>query len=241
MLHADDAGLSPEINQAILGLIQQEHLASISVISNAEYAREFTEALLKLWPKLNLKPQIFLHFNIIEGKPLAIWPAESDRVDPNGNFYFGYAGVVRSLLRRKISPEIVKSELDAQYQQAVNLGLDIVGIDSHQHMHALAPMAEVVQEFAKQHNLNIIRSYDDMCTQTQAGALKLALFKLLAIVTEQVYYSRPKLPPAWHGHTWRKFVMTSWEPVSSSKLRKDQIIACHPGSKVDRGFSPSSS
>jgi predicted glycoside hydrolase/deacetylase ChbG (UPF0249 family) len=240
VLHADDAGLSPEINQAILELVQQEKLTSISVISNAEYAAEFAESLNKLWPKISRPPQVFLHFNIIEGKPLTLWPADSNRIDSNGNFYFGYSGVVKALLKRKINPEVVRSELDAQYQKATDLGLNIVGIDSHQHMHALAPIAEVVREFAAQHNIKAIRSYDDMQTQTLIGAIKLALFRLLSVVTERTYYGRLRLPPAWHGHTWRKFVMTSWESISASKLKKDQIITCHPGSKVDRGFTPSS-
>lgn len=238
MLHADDAGLNPLINQAILGLIKQERLESVSVIANSPYTADFSKSLLMLWPELNQPPQIFLHFNIVECRPLANWPAVSKRVDQEGSFYYGYGSAVKSLLAKRISYEALRSELKAQYQHLIDLGLNVVGIDSHQHMHALAPIAEAVQELADKQDIRIIRSYDDMRAQTLKGMYKLVLFRLLAMATEQRYYGRLKLPSSWHGHTWREFVMTSWEPVHYNKLRKGQIIACHPGSDVDRGFMP---
>jgi predicted glycoside hydrolase/deacetylase ChbG (UPF0249 family) len=238
MLHADDAGLNPSVNRAIIELIKQERLESVSVIANSKHTADFVKALLELWPNLSQPPQVFLHFNIVEGRPLAIWPESSNRVGPDGNFYYGYNGVVKSLLARKISPDAVQFELEAQYQCLTSLGLYITGIDSHQHMHALAPIAEIVEKFADEHSVRIIRSYDDMHAQTLKGIYKLLLFRLLAISTEQLYYGRPRLPSSWKGHTWREFVMTSWEPIHYDKIRKGQIIACHPGSDVDRGFTP---
>lgn len=238
MLHADDAGLSVAINQAVLWLVQAERLESLSIIANSEHTAAFCWSLRELWPKVRKQPLIFLHFNLVECRSLAHWPDDAERIDKKGNFYFGYGGVVRSLLRHRIDPGVVRAELEAQYQRVCELGFTPVGIDSHQHMHALAPIAEVVRDFADEHSLTIIRSYDDMRAQTLVGAAKLLIFRMLAIATEVVYYRRPQLPTSWHGHIWREFVMTSWESVRYSKLKKGQIIACHPGSNVDRGFIP---
>lgn len=238
MLHADDAGLSPAINQAILKLVQAERLQSLSIIANSEHTEAFTRSLGELWPKLRKRPQLFLHFNLVECRALTPWPAGSKRVDSEGNFYTGYGGVIRSLLLRRINPNTVRAELQAHYQRVCELGFTPVGIDSHQHMHALAPIAEVVDTFAKEHHVVLIRSYDDMQTQTLLGLGKLLLFRLVALATGLCYFGRLHLPVSWRGHTWSRFVMASWEPVRSAKLKKDQLIACHPGSSVDRGFTP---
>lgn len=238
MLHADDAGLSPEINQAILRLVQEERLESLSIIANSPRTADFTEALNKLWPALQRPPQVFLHFNLVECRPLVPWPKASERIDEAGNFYVGYGGFIRSLLKGRIDPQVVRAELTAQYDRLVRLGFTPSGIDSHQHMHALAPIAQVVRDFAREHGIASIRSYDDMQTQTAMGSAKLMLFRVVALATELRYGRRVALPPSWHGHTWRAFLMTSWEPVRSARVKKGQLIACHPGSTVDRGFIP---
>lgn len=240
VLHADDAGLSSDINEAILNLAKRGRLASISIIANSEYTAQFCNDLKQIWPQLKQKPDIFLHFNLIECRPLTDWPVESARIDPSGNFYYGYGGMIRSILKKRIQPVTVKKELEAQYNVLKDLGMEVIGIDSHQHMHALAPVAEVVRQFAKEHGLRQIRSYEDMHCQTLKGRLKKILFSLIAITTELAYSGRPILPNTWRGHTWRIFYMASWEKVSDKALKRGEVIAFHPGSDVDNGFEPDS-
>lgn len=238
LVHADDAGLNPAVNQAILKLANEGRLASLSIISNAKHTAYFCEEFLKILPKMRNKPAIFLHFNLVEGQPLTVWPGGSKNVDSSGEFYYGYGKFVMSILQDTINPKTIRYELEAQFKTLHSLGIKISGIDSHQHMHALAPIAGVVDDFCKQNNLSIIRSYDDMACQTTVGKIKKILFGILAVCTQVKYHKQLKLPSSWHGHTWRKFVMASWEKVDYKKLETDEIIACHPGSIFDRGFKP---
>ena len=234
LLHADDAGLSLAINEAILSLLRENRLESLSVISNAPHAEHFMGRLIGLWPKLTSPPHIFLHLNLVEAKPLTPWPRKM--LQESGEFA-GYERLIQELLAGRVEPSVIEAELEAQFEQLQASGLPVHGIDSHQHMHALSPVAEIVRDFASRHHL-AVRSYDDMVCQTWIGQMKKHLLSWAARFTAWRYFGAFTLPPSWREHTWRPFAMASWERVAYHRLGEDELIACHPGSWCDRGFEP---
>ena len=137
-LCADDFGLSATISAAIIALVQQQRLSSVSCITNAE---NFATAAAALRPYLT-QVEIGLHFNLTEGRPsspelAAHWPV--------------LPSIGKLILRTHfgaIPHSAIHAELEAQWQ-AFRAAFDKEPdfIDGHQHVHDLPGIRDLV--FAK--------------------------------------------------------------------------------------------
>lgn len=225
-LHADDAGLSSQANQAVLDLAKAGRLNSISVIANGPRVADFARAYNQIAAKQNNPPTIFLHFNLIEFKPLiAGWA----RPGFGGKIKLAWAAVISGLDKTQ-----VRSELEAQLDKLESYGLKVTGIDSHQHTHALSPIAEAVYQTAARRQL-VYRSFGLMRCQSLRGKLKLSLFKLAARLSNLRHNQKLSLPVTWLPR-WRPFVVASWEKINRRNIKPDELIVCHPGTDYDHGF-----
>lgn len=217
-LHADDLGLNKEVNQAALKFLKEGRLASVSVLANGPRVEEASQ-LLKQFPTV----EIFLHFNLVEGKSLA---------DPTR--IFDTKILFPKLLLRLVDPAEVKRELLAQLKRLSALGLKVSGIDGHQHVHALSPIAEVVTAVAREKGIKHVRSYKEMKTHSFFGSLKLTVFKLVAFWTHFIFYGRLTLPTTWRTRSWRSFFVASWEALDPKTTAAGETIVFHPGLPYDR-------
>lgn len=231
MRHADDAGLNEAVNKAILQAIKKGRLHSLSIIANAPGTEDFCRQLEKLLPTVKKAPELYLHFNIIEFQPL------TDFLKPIVNSEGVLAGkwrVVWHCLTGRLGPAALETELQAQHRQLKQFGVTVTGLDSHQHMHAFAPVADAASRYAAQHNM-AVRSYGNMRCITLLGAVKLQLFKLLARTTQLRHHSFPGLPRTWRRTSGPQFVVASWEKLNPVLLKPEQLIICHPGTDYDHG------
>lgn len=217
-LHADDLGLNKEVNQAALEFLRAGRLASVSVLANWPQVGEAAQ-ILRQFPTV----EVFLHFNLVEGKSLAA-PAKS----------FDNRVLFAKLLLRLVDPAEVKRELLAQLERLSDLGLKVSGIDGHQHMHALSPIAEVVTEVAREKGIKHVRSYKLMKTQSLLGSIKLTIFRLVAFWTHLISYGQPILPITWRISSWRPFSVASWEALEPQSIKASETIVFHPGLPYDR-------
>ena len=232
MRHADDAGLNEAVNEAILRLVKKSRLQSLSIIANAPATEAFCRQLPSALREAKVEPVIFLHFNIVESAPL------TDFLKPIVNSDGEFAGkwrVIQHCLTGRLGPAALETELQAQHRQLKQFGLTVAGVDSHQHMHALAPVAEAVNRFVAQHNM-ITRSYGNMRCITLVGVVKFQMFKLLARLTQLRHHSFPNLPRSWRRTDEPEFVVASWEKLRPQFLKTDMLVVYHPGSDYDHGL-----
>jgi predicted glycoside hydrolase/deacetylase ChbG (UPF0249 family) len=175
---------------------------------------------------------LFLHFNLVEFKPL------TTQVTLRSILHSGqFAGKMRVILKcllRQLPIETVRKELEQQLRRAMDGGLSINGIDSHQHMHALGPISEAVTKITEEYHLAFVRSYSQMTCQTLMGSIKLGIFQFGSILTSRRLHS----PASWKRQAWRPFAVASWEPIVLSKLPPETLLVCHPGSIWDKPVTP---
>ncbi|WP_460146531.1 carbohydrate deacetylase [Pseudomonas sp. S2_A02] len=143
IVNADDFGLSSSDNAVILGAFQAGVISSATAMANMP---AFEEACVMARQPL-LKGRIGLHFNLTHGRPLS--PsilARSTFCDSQGLFDLSLPR--HSLWLNRHDRNAVLEELEAQWQRCLDNGLRPSHIDSHQHVHNIWPIGEIVARFA---------------------------------------------------------------------------------------------
>lgn len=144
---ADDFGFSESVNRAILQLAERGCLNAASLLVNMPFAED---AIRLAGPEL----QIGLHFCLTSGKSVA--PPESVPllVDENGMFKLGFVGLWRLLLgkKRKDAIEQIEIEFAAQLNK---FNFAYTHIDSHQHVHVIKPIFEIVSKESKKRGIRL--------------------------------------------------------------------------------------
>ncbi len=149
-LTADDFGLDSENNRGIIVGIEEGWLKSVSVIVNR---RASQSALQYLQRQKNRILLVGLHFNLTEGKPLTKCPS---LVDSRGSFY-PLGRLLWRLFWKKINLAEVSQELEAQYQKLRQVGIPIIHLNSHQHIHFWPPLFKLFVGFAKRKGIVWVR------------------------------------------------------------------------------------
>lgn len=139
--HADDLGLSPATNQAILELASQGQLDSSSLLVNGPVATAGFHAWQKL-TRTRPQLQLCLHLCLTEGPPSADPALIPDLVDCHGHLKrsFGQWLLLSLLPRRHPSRRRIEDQLglevDAQIQRFRSFCGDApIHLDGHQHIH----------------------------------------------------------------------------------------------------------
>ncbi|WP_223488176.1 ChbG/HpnK family deacetylase [Pseudomonas sp. A-RE-19] len=143
IVNADDFGLSVSENAVILGAFQAGVISSATAMANMPAF----EAACVLARQPLLMGRIGLHFNLTYGRPLS--PsilARSTFCDSQGLFDLNLAR--HCLWLNRHDRNAVLEELEAQWQRCLDNGLRPSHIDSHQHVHNIWPIGEIVARFA---------------------------------------------------------------------------------------------
>jgi chitin disaccharide deacetylase len=132
---ADDAGASPQVNEAIRGACTAGRVNSVAYLVNLP---GFDDAVDRL---SGTGAGRSLHLNLVEGRPLAL-AADSPLLDADGYFAFQSTGLLLAYYRgdasrRERMRQDIRTEAAAQLEAyATGFGSRApVAIDSHQHVH----------------------------------------------------------------------------------------------------------
>jgi predicted glycoside hydrolase/deacetylase ChbG (UPF0249 family) len=147
---ADDFGFSPSVNEAVLRAAEFGTLNAASLMTNMPFAEEAVAAAKQRTPNLNLG----LHFTLTSGAAVASKDKVHLLVDPNGHFRYGFGGLFM-LLCGKNCVEVkqqIRQEFTAQLSEADRwakaYGLLFNRLDSHQHIHVLPGIFDILYEEA---------------------------------------------------------------------------------------------
>ena len=160
LINADDFGLCPEVNQAVVKAHREGVLTHASLLVNAPGTAEAV-ALARDMPTLKLG----VHLALTEFEPLTRCP----HLAPNGRFPSSHGLVYARLLTLRLPPDEIRAEVTAQLQAALNTGLRFEHIDGHGHVHVLPQVLRQVVEVGADAGLTRIRWPHEPEWETVAG------------------------------------------------------------------------
>lgn len=150
IINADDFGLSASENELILRAFEAGIISSATAMANMPGFDQACE--LSRHPLL--EGRIGLHFNLSYGPPLS-QAIKSRPIFCNAAGEFDLK-LSRYCLRLGASDlAAVREELQAQWQHCLDRGLRPSHLDSHQHVHNIWPVGELVARFAARHGVPV--------------------------------------------------------------------------------------
>ena len=148
IINADDFGLAPGVNQAIVELQQAGALTSTTLMATARY---FSAAVHLAFGQPALA--VGCHVVLVDGSP-CLHPSQiSSLLDPrqpaSSRLRPSVGSFLRDLVRGRIRPQEIEAEAAAQIKRIQKSGLTVSHIDSHKHIHAfpqaLTPLLRAAQ------------------------------------------------------------------------------------------------
>lgn len=152
IVNADDFGLHKNVNNAVIAGHITGCITSTSLMAGAQ-AFEHAVALAAANPQLG----IGVHLTLVGGRPVTAAERVSSLIDEDGMFCTGYSELLRKYCSGRVRLEHVRQELAAQVSKVLATGVAVTHLDSHQHMHIVPGIIDVVIDIAKQFAIPAMR------------------------------------------------------------------------------------
>ena len=155
IINADDFGLAPGVNRAILELQHAGALSSATLMANGPY---FSPAVYMAFAQPGLA--VGCHVVLVDGSP-CLRPGEvPSLLDPrdSSSFRMTVGSFVNDLLRGRIRGRDIEAEAVAQIQRIQSSGLTVSHIDSHKHLHAFPRVLAPLLRAARRCGVHCVRN-----------------------------------------------------------------------------------
>jgi chitin disaccharide deacetylase len=223
VVNADDFGVSAETVAATIACFEQQALTSATIMATMPAVDEAL-AYARDRPELSFGVHLTFVGDGEEGP--AADPADvPGLVDGAGRFPSATPVRVRALLRR-LPIEQIEREIAAQISSVTGRGVEVSHVDSHRHLHKLAPFRTALRRVLPRFGIERVRTVQD------------------------VYLSRPLLGATyWAGSLWRRPLRRSFRttdhfymPASTGDLGwADELLRRAgdlPGATLEVGVHP---
>lgn len=153
IINADDFGRHAEINRAVEEGLVHGCLRSATVMpGGAAFAGAIDIA--RRHEELGLG----VHFTLVDGHPILPPEEIPSLVGSEGNFLPDHTALLKRYLKGGVNLEEVRRELAAQLQKIEATGIPISHVDSHQHMHTLPGIIDIVLDLAARAGIRAVRT-----------------------------------------------------------------------------------
>lgn len=153
IINADDFGRHAEINRAVEEGLVHGCLRSATVMpGGAAFAGAIDIA--RRHEELGLG----VHFMLVDGHPILPPEEIPSLVGAEGDFLPDHTALLKRYLKGSINLEEVRRELAAQLQKVEATGIPISHVDSHQHMHTLPGIIDIVLDLAARAGIRAVRT-----------------------------------------------------------------------------------
>ena len=166
ILNADDFGLTPGINRAVLELHQSGALTSATLMAAAPAFAAAVE-MAQTHPSLG----VGCHVVLVDGEPTAPPDAISTLLDPASPqpaFYPTLGGFLRALFWGRIDPLHIEREAAAQIAKLRAHGIQPTHVDTHKHTHMFPRVLLPVLRAAQGQGVRAIRNPFEPAWSVQA-------------------------------------------------------------------------
>lgn len=153
-MNADDFGLAPGVNRAILELHAAEVLTSATLMAQAASTEEAVNMALAM-PTLG----VGCHIVLVDGTPVSnerVIPSLIDRA--TGSFYPTLGSFLKRLFTARTRSADVEAEAAAQIALLQSFGLRLTHVDTHKHIHMFPGILRPVLRAAKAAGIHAIRN-----------------------------------------------------------------------------------
>ena len=152
IVNADDFGRHELINRAVERAFNAGCLRSATLMAGGI---AFDDAI-RLAKKIS-GLGVGIHFTLANGNPILPPKEIPTLVTAEGIFHADYVAFLKRYLRGKISLSEVRSELAAQLEKIQRTGLNLTHVDSHQHLHHVPGIVEIVLDLASTAGISSMR------------------------------------------------------------------------------------
>ena len=153
ILNADDFGRHHLINKAVVRGVEKGMLRSATAMVMGEAFEEAVQ-IAKDHPQLG----VGIHFTLVNGTPVLPVKEIPSLVDPaTGRFYDNHGIFVKRFLSGKVRLNDVRRECEAQLARFLSYGIVPTHGDSHQHMHVLPGIIDIVLDILQRKGINRLR------------------------------------------------------------------------------------
>jgi len=230
--HADDLGLKPAIDTAILAATQAGYLTQVSAMVTHSTCAYTLPATVNC----------ALHFNITEGTPLSDPKTIPTLVNREGSF-FGLGILLVHLHLQIIDPDDIARELTAQLERFKTFyGHYPSHLDSHQHIHLNQRVGGVVVKVASLCGVQTVRAARTILFPKTAGYTPRIIKHMLEsspdnhmlgqtiadILVDPRYLTRQSLPATLASLPSESTVELIWhistDPTDTWRARQQAII-----------------
>lgn len=153
IINADDFGRHAEINRAVEEGLVHGCLRSATVMpGGAAFAGAIDIA--RRHEELGLG----VHFTLVDGHPILPPEEIPSLVGSEGDFLPDHTALLKRYLKGGVNLEEVRRELAAQLQKIEATGIPISHVDSHQHMHTLPGIIDIILDLAARAGIRAVRT-----------------------------------------------------------------------------------
>jgi hopanoid biosynthesis associated protein HpnK len=154
IVNADDFGLAPGVNRAILELHAAEVLTSATLMARAAA----TEGAVNMALAMSTLG-VGCHIVLVDGSPVSDRTLIPSLVDSKtGNFHASLGAFLGRLFTARIRRAEVEAEASAQIATLQSYGLRLTHIDTHKHLHMFPAVLRCVLRAAKAAGIHSIRN-----------------------------------------------------------------------------------
>jgi predicted glycoside hydrolase/deacetylase ChbG (UPF0249 family) len=171
---ADDVGLHPGMTRGALAAHDHGIVTAVSVSPNGR-AFEPAIELLRERPRL----EVGAHLTLVGEGPLSPPETIPSLVGPNGALHSGYPAFAARYALGRIRAADLETELRAQVERLLATGLRVVHLNSHQHLHMLPRILEIVLALAQQHRITAVRIPNEPDVRLTPRGLQIAALNAL--------------------------------------------------------------
>jgi len=154
IVNADDFGLAPGVNRAILELHAAEVITSATLMAQAASTEEAVAMALAM-PTLG----VGCHIVLVDGLPVSdkrVIPSLIDRA--TGAFYPTLSSFLKRLFTVRIRNADIEAEAAAQISLLQSFGLRLTHVDTHKHTHMFPGILRPVLRAARAAGIHAVRN-----------------------------------------------------------------------------------
>ena len=157
IVNADDFGLTPGVNAAIVELNSLRALSSATIMASAPY---FAAAVHLSFVQTALA--VGCHIVLVDGAPVLPRREIPSLIDPghpsSSQFRPTLAGFLRDLLRGRIREAEIEAEAVAQIRRVQSSGLSVTHLDTHKHTHMFRRVLRPLLRAARSCGVQAVRN-----------------------------------------------------------------------------------
>lgn len=238
---ADDFGVSPAVNAAIMELVERKRISAVSCMVNAPHFMRGVELLKAYAGHID----VGLHVVLTCFRPLSGVEIRDGLINCQGSF-LSFPELALNAYSRRIRYSAVCEEITTQLQQFRSCwGHDPDHIDGHEHVQQLPVLRNAVAVVAKKTRQ---ATYVRVAGLPLKWYLKAASGRMSAIVLKNVSLGVPGFATARlmerEGVRHNRYLMGYGHPSDGEGFRslfalylgvqpgRDDVFFCHPGHKV---------